>query len=94
MALKLVPNDYISDFDTLSQNNNTCNDTWNRYRNIETLMVEIYEIKNNLNPPIMEFMFEGRNNMSNPRHLQGILMKRKRIVKMGLEFLNYRSPQL
>ena len=25
-------------------------------------MVEIYKIKNNLNPPIMDFMFERRNN--------------------------------
>ena len=37
---------------------------------IETskLMVEIYEIKNNLNPLIMDFMFERRNNTYNLRN--------------------------
>ena len=35
------------------------NDTCNHHRNIQTLMIEIYKIKKNLNPPIMDFMFEG-----------------------------------
>ena len=57
-------------------------------------MVEIYKIKNNLNPPVMNFMFERRNNAYNLRNFQEFAMKRKRPVKMGLEILNYRSPQL
>ena len=57
-------------------------------------MVEIYKIKNNLNPPVMNFMFERRNNAYNLRNFQEFAMKRKRPVKMGLETLNYRSPQL
>ena len=35
------------------------NDTFNHHRNIQALMVEIYEIKNNLNSPIMDFMLIG-----------------------------------
>ena len=60
---------------------------------MQTLMIEIY-MKNNLNSPIMDFMFERRNNMYNLRDFQEFATKRKRTVKMGLETLNYRSPQL
>ena len=54
-ALRLIINDHTSDFDTLLQNNN---DTCNHPRNIQTLMTEIYKIKNSLNPPTIGFMFE------------------------------------
>ena len=57
-------------------------------------MIEIYKMKNNLNPPIMDFMFQRRNNTYNLRNFQEFATKRKRTVKMGLETLNYRSPQL
>ena len=90
-ALRLTLNDHTSDFDTPLQNNN---DTCNHHRNIRTLMIEIYKIRNNLNPPIMDFMFERRNNTYNPINFQEFATKRKRTVKMGLETLNYRFPQL
>ena len=90
-ALRLILNDHTSGFDTLLQNNN---DTCNHYRTIQTLMIEIYKMKNNLNPPIMNFMFERRNNTYNLRNFQEFATKRKRTVKMGLKTLNYRSPQL
>ena len=61
---------------------------------MQTLMIEIYKMKNNLNPPIMDNMFERRNNTYNLRNFQEFATKRKRTVKMGLETLNYRSPQL
>ena len=57
-------------------------------------MVAIYKIKNNLNPPIMDFMFERRNNTYNLRNFQEFATKRKRTIKVGLETLSYRSPQL
>ena len=85
-ALRLILNDHTSDFDTLLQNNND--------RNIQTLMIEIYKMKNNLNPPVMDNMFEKRNNTYNLTNFQEFATKRKRTVKMGLETLNYRSPQL
>ena len=56
-------------------------------------MVEIYKIKNNLNPPIMDFMFERGNNTYNLRNFLEFATKRK-TVKIGLETLNYRSPKL
>ena len=48
-------------------------------------MVEIYKIKNNLNLPIIEFIFESRNNTYNLRNLQEVATKRKRTVRIGLE---------
>ena len=57
-------------------------------------MIEIYKIKNNLNPSVVDFMFERRNSTYNLRNFQEFATKRKRTVKMGLETLNYRSPQL
>ena len=42
----------------------------------------------------MDFMFERRNNTHNLRNFQEFAAKRKRTVKMDLETLNYRSPQL
>ena len=90
-TLRLILNDHTSNTDTLLQNNN---DTCNHHRNIQTLMAEIYKIKNNLNPPVMDFIFEMRNNTYNLRNFQEFAMKRKRTVKMGLETLKYRSPQL
>ena len=91
ISVPLIQNDHTSDFDTLLQNNN---DTCNHHRNIQTPMIEIYKMKNNLNPPIMGNMFERRNNTYNLRNFQEFATKRKRTVKMGLETLNYRSPQL
>ena len=87
-GLRLVLN---GDFDLLLQNNN---DTCSHYRSIQTLMNEINKIKNNLNSPIMDFMFERRNNTYNLRNFQELATKIKRTVKMGVETLNYRSPQL
>ena len=54
-ALRLILNDHTNDFDTLLQDNN---DTCNHHRNIQTLVIEIYKMKNNLNPPIMDFILE------------------------------------
>ena len=76
---------------TLLKNNN---DTCNHHRHNQTLMIEIYKIKNNLTPPIKGFVFERRNNTYNLRNFQEFATKRKRTVKMGLETLSYRSPQL
>ena len=90
-ALRLILNDHTSDFDTLLQNNN---DTCNHHRNIQILTTEIYKMKNNLNPPTMDNTFERKNNAYNLRNFQEFAKKRKITVKMGLETLNYRSPQL
>ena len=48
-------------------------------------MVEIYKIKDNLNLPVINFMFERKNSTYNLRNFQEFATKRKRKVKMSLE---------
>ena len=50
-ALRLVLNDHVSDFEALLRKSNdiSCHD-----RNIQMLMIELYRIKNELAPPIMD----------------------------------------
>ena len=73
-VLRLILNGQTSDFDThLLNNNGTCN----HHRIIQPLMVDVYKIKNNLNPPIMNFIFERRNNTYNLRNFQEVNKKKK-----------------
>ena len=44
-SLKIIFNDYSSNFDELLENNN---DIFNRHRNIQTLLIEVFKIKMNL----------------------------------------------
>ena len=81
-ALGLILNYHTSDFGTLLQN---LNDTCNHHRNIQTLIVVIYKIKNKLNPAINDFLFERGNNMYNLGDIHEFATKRKRTVKMGLK---------
>ena len=62
--------------------------------NMQTLMVEVYIIKNNLNASNMDFIFERRNNTYNLKNFKGFVTKGKINVNVGLETLNSRSPQL
>ena len=48
-------------------------------------MVEIYKIKNNLNPPVMGFMFERRHNTYNIRNSQEFQRKEKELQKWVLK---------
>ena len=43
-------------------------------------MIEIYKIKKNLNPPIMDNMSERTNNTYNLRNFEEFATKRKRTV--------------
>ena len=63
------------------------------HRNIQTLIIEIFKIKDELAPPIMENMFERRSTNYN-RTFQGFLTERKRTIRYGLEALRNRYPQL
>ena len=71
----------------LLQNNN---DTCNHHRNIQTWIVEICEIKNRLNPSIMDLLSERRNSAYNLRNLKVCDEE----TKNGLQILNCRPPRL
>ena len=57
-------------------------------------MNELYKIKNELAPPIMDSMLNRRNISYNFRNLQEFQSQRKRTVFNGLETLSYRALQL
>ena len=66
---------HTTDFDTMLQ---TKNDT-----------DMIYEMKNKLNPPIMDFMFEKRNNMCNFRNFQEFATKKDNLKLSTTALRNY-----
>ena len=90
-ALRVILGDDLSEFESLLQNNREIR---SHHKNIQSLMIEIFKIKNELAPPIMDSMFERRNEPYNLRNFQKFLTEKKRIVHYGLQTLSYRSPQL
>ena len=59
-ALRVILGDDVSDFESLLQINKAI---CNHYKNIQSLMIEIFKIKNELAHPVMDSMF-GRSNDS------------------------------
>ena len=57
-------------------------------------MIEIYKIVNKISPPIMNNLFEFREEIHNTRHFQEINNTHKKTVKYDLETISYRSPFL
>ena len=55
------------------------------------LMIELYKIKNELAPPIIDSMLNRRKITYNFRNLQEFQSGRKRTVFNGLETLSYRA---
>ena len=81
-ALRIVLNDNISDFETMLRN---MNDITIHHRNIQTLMIELFKIKYDLAPPIMDSMLNRRTICYNFRNLQEFQLERKRTVFYSLE---------
>ena len=57
-ALRIVLNDHISDFEELLHKSSEMS---SHHRNIQMLMTELYKIKDELAPPIMDSMLNRRN---------------------------------
>ena len=64
------------------------NKCFNHHRNIQTLLIEIFNIKKGFAPPIMESILKGRNNTYNVRSFQEFETERKRAVYFGLETIS------
>ena len=90
-ALRVILGDDLSDFESLLQNNR---DVRSHHKIILSLMIEMFKIKNESAPPIMDSMFERRNEPYNLRNFQEFLTEKKRTVRYGLETLSYWSPHL
>ena len=69
-------------------------DIGTHHKNIQILMIEIFKIKNELAPPIIDSLcLKGDMNLKTSVIFNNFLQK-KRTVHYGLEKLSYRSPQL
>ena len=90
-SLRIILNDYSNDFNILLENNN---DICNHHRNIQALLIEVFKMKNELAPPIMDSTLNKRFNTYNLRNFQEFATERKRTVWYGLETITYRYPQL
>ena len=62
--------------------------------NIQAFMKEIYKFTNNLSLPIIDHMFQFRENSYNLRNFQQLASSTKKTTKLGLETISYRGPQL
>ena len=89
-ALRVILGGDLSDFESLLQNNR---DIRSHHKNIQSFMIEIFKIKNELAPPIMDSMFDRRNESYNLRNFQEFLTEKK-TVHYCLETFSYPSPQL
>ena len=90
-ALRIVLNNHISDFETMLC---SINDITIHHRNIQTLMIELFKIKHDLAPPIMDSMLSRRTICYNFRNLKEFHSERKKTMFYGLETISYRAPQL
>ena len=86
-ALRNVLNGHISDFETTLRKINVITIP---QRNIQTLMIEFFKIKNDLALSIMDSTLNRRTNL---RNLQEFQSERMRSVFYGLETISYGAPQ-
>ena len=90
-SLRVIHNDETNDFNTLLEMNN---EVTIHQRNIQVLMLEVFKIKYELAPPIMNSTLIRRENIYNLRNFQEFETETKRTVNYGIESFSYRSPQL
>ena len=73
-TLRVILGDDSNDFESLLQTNKgICS----HHKNIKRLMTEMFKIKNELAAPIMDSMFERRNEPYKLRNFQGFLTEKK-----------------
>ena len=65
----------------------------NHHRNIQALLIEVFKMKNELAPTIMEPILNKRFNTYNLRNFHEFATEKKPIW-YGLETFSYRYPQL
>ena len=60
-------------------------------RNLQVLMAEVYKIVNDIEPPILNSLFQFRCNTNNIRNFQEIFTENRKTVKYGAETATYRA---
>ena len=74
---RIILNDHISDFETILRN---MNDITIHHRNIQTLMVHLFKIKDDLAPPIVDSVLNRRTICYNQKFARVSVGKKKNCV--------------
>ena len=90
-ALRVILGHNLSEFESLLEGDKgICS----HHKNIQSLMVEMFKVKNKLAPAVMGSMFERRNDAKTLRNFREFLTKRIKTVHFDLETLTYWFPQI
>ena len=81
-SLRIIPNDYSSDFNMLRENSN---DICNHSGYIQVLLNKVFKLINELVPPITKPILNERFNTYNLKNFQYFATERKRILWCGLK---------
>ena len=65
----------------------------NYHKNIQTLLIKVFKMKNELARPVMKSTLNKKFNTYDLRNFQELKMDRKEMVWYGLETLSYRYLQ-
>ena len=90
-ALRIAYKDYKSSFNTLLEKDNSVSI---HAKNLQTLMIEMFKTKVNINPPFMKEIFCERTVTYNLRNNNEFLLPRVRTTSYGSETIKYRGQRL
>ena len=90
-VLRIAYKDYKSSFSTLLKKDDTVSI---HARNLQTLMIEMFKTKKNINPPFVKEIFCERTITYNLRNNHEFLPSRVRTTSCGSETIKYRGQHL
>ena len=90
-SLRIVYNDFISTFSDLLQKDNSVSI---HYRNIQLLCIEIFKVRHQLSPDIMNNVFKFKQSMYNLRRKTIFESSNIRTEHFGIETLSYLGSKI
>ena len=90
-ALRIVYQDNVSSFEELLKKDNSARV---HQRNLKTLATEIYKIKNNLSPQIIQDIFPQEKKIYTLRNENHLTLSNPKSVSYGIESLRYLGPKI
>ena len=90
-ALRIVYQDNVSSFEELLKKDNSARV---HQRNLKTLATEIYKIKNNLSPQIIQDIFPQEKKIYTLRNKNHLTLSNSKSVSYGIESLRYLGPKI
>ena len=90
-SLRIIYRDGTSSFEDLLKKDGSVTV---HHRNIQTLAVEMFKVKNNLSPKIIQDLFKLRNDLPNIRSSNEFCLPTPHTVKYGTESLRYLGPKI